>query len=763
MRSKLIISLFSFLIFLHPSTSHAESKSAYLINGHKYDMEQDLFFRAVQEWYDAGLDSVGLGNRVDSLARANNLTITELNIPRDIELVYLDDSTGINDIAGKILIAPWSLKATGLGCDFVCPVSEMGIYFKANSEFISGNLIITDIETEIFEATVEATGSGGPYCPVLADTIRSFLISSLRDYLQVMAQAFADVGTSGLFDILSPLQSFQLDDPDLIAAALYGFPLDMKIYTLYDPDIETTQLITEINFLTGTTTDRNAFSEIEPANPVAPGISYGGFSYLYWMLQRGFPWHADWSESQRVDAAFTIMGDRDIRDYRLEFRWRDLQKKIYRGTLLHPDSLTLNSIDPLLTDVAYWDTSAFTTMRNILANGVAQNLKAFMAIGVGHQDRMPEDDNGNSIAPASPEWTGPENFIPVSANEYLYNLKIYAHAVVRKFAADIDVWQIENELNAAGFAAADPQWWRKGDLWMDQEFRNRVWQTLVSAVRTEDPSARITHDLHLLGFMPALEVWIDDLDIVGVNFYPNQTTAIPVMGFMVGEYIWAVRRVLAGLGQADKTVWLIETGYPGIEKLAVADSLPLKEDRVYFSEMRQAAFIETAMNSAAINGADGFFYYSLTAQENMPDGVPDLNKFIRYSGLLRAETDEPKIALNTFTTEFNNLITGIPQGEMRNKTAHTIMLHQNYPNPFNPKTNIKFQIPLNGVLRTNSDLTTLKVYNILGEEVATLLSASLLPGSYSYEWDASNHASGVYYYQLIAGDYREVKKMVLMK
>jgi len=83
-------------------------------------------------------------------------------------------------------------------------------------------------------------------------------------------------------------------------------------------------------------------------------------------------------------------------------------------------------------------------------------------------------------------------------------------------------------------------------------------------------------------------------------------------------------------------------------------------------------------------------------------------------------------------------------------------LYQNYPNPFNPTTAIKFYLPQSGQV-------TLKMFNILGEEVATLVSDRLSAGSYSYKWDASNLASGVYLYRLQAGDYVETRKMVLMR
>ena len=62
-----------------------------------------------------------------------------------------------------------------------------------------------------------------------------------------------------------------------------------------------------------------------------------------------------------------------------------------------------------------------------------------------------------------------------------------------------------------------------------------------------------------------------------------------------------------------------------------------------------------------------------------------------------------------------------------------------------------------------SELVELIVYNILGKDVATLVSSKLNSGNHTYTFDGKNLASGIYYYQLIAGDHREVKKMVLIK
>jgi hypothetical protein len=84
------------------------------------------------------------------------------------------------------------------------------------------------------------------------------------------------------------------------------------------------------------------------------------------------------------------------------------------------------------------------------------------------------------------------------------------------------------------------------------------------------------------------------------------------------------------------------------------------------------------------------------------------------------------------------------------------VLYQSYPNPFNPSTTIKYSLP-------NSDIVSLKVFDILGREVAILLDEYKTAGTHTVEFNASGLASGVYFYQLRAQYFIETKKMVLMK
>ena len=90
-------------------------------------------------------------------------------------------------------------------------------------------------------------------------------------------------------------------------------------------------------------------------------------------------------------------------------------------------------------------------------------------------------------------------------------------------------------------------------------------------------------------------------------------------------------------------------------------------------------------------------------------------------------------------------------------------LQQNYPNPFNPTTIIRFRIVPQGSFRTNAGLVTLKVYDVLGRRVATLVDKVEQPGNYAVQFNGARFASGVYFYRLDAGGKIIAHKMVLIK
>ena len=90
------------------------------------------------------------------------------------------------------------------------------------------------------------------------------------------------------------------------------------------------------------------------------------------------------------------------------------------------------------------------------------------------------------------------------------------------------------------------------------------------------------------------------------------------------------------------------------------------------------------------------------------------------------------------------------------KVPTTFALHQNYPNPFNPKTKIKYEIAKNGFVN-------LKVFDVLGREIKTLVNENKNVGVYEIEFEANNLNSGIYFYKLTTNNFSEMKKMILVK
>ncbi|MCU0415490.1 MAG: T9SS type A sorting domain-containing protein [Ignavibacteriaceae bacterium] len=94
--------------------------------------------------------------------------------------------------------------------------------------------------------------------------------------------------------------------------------------------------------------------------------------------------------------------------------------------------------------------------------------------------------------------------------------------------------------------------------------------------------------------------------------------------------------------------------------------------------------------------------------------------------------------------------------EDENSNVYSFNLEQNFPNPFNPTTTLSFVIG-------HRSFVTLKVYDVLGNEIATLVNEEKPAGSYEVEFDAKDLTSGIYFYQLRAGEFSQTKKMILMK
>jgi hypothetical protein len=118
-----------------------------------------------------------------------------------------------------------------------------------------------------------------------------------------------------------------------------------------------------------------------------------------------------------------------------------------------------------------------------------------------------------------------------------------------------------------------------------------------------------------------------------------------------------------------------------------------------------------------------------------------------YENFLAAYAKVIDVEYTSFT------ITGITNGTVK---AKSFSLEQNYPNPFNPSTTISYSIP-------KPSYVELKVFNMLGREISTLVNKEQQAGSYKTQFDGSSLPSGIYVYTIKAGEFRSSKKLMLIK
>jgi hypothetical protein len=126
-----------------------------------------------------------------------------------------------------------------------------------------------------------------------------------------------------------------------------------------------------------------------------------------------------------------------------------------------------------------------------------------------------------------------------------------------------------------------------------------------------------------------------------------------------------------------------------------------------------------------------------------------------YSNNATLGTSSNPDASDPIWVEANILILDVDNNKKQFLTER-FSLSQNYPNPFNPSTRINYTVPYNSFVK-------IKVYDILGNEIATLVNEEKSAGSYEVEFNALNLSSGVYFFQLNAGDFVATKKLILMK
>ena len=178
----------------------------------------------------------------------------------------------------------------------------------------------------------------------------------------------------------------------------------------------------------------------------------------------------------------------------------------------------------------------------------------------------------------------------------------------------------------------------------------------------------------------------------------------------------------------------------------------------YSITLPQGSFREYYVNDGSGNTRvddDGSNTYSVDPNDTlygfhiMPKGA-----FMKtLMGIVKYKNSEYKLEPRT-NSDFVGELDGVKREE--SSVPFSFSLSQNYPNPFNPTTTIQYSIP-------KETGVSIKIYNILGQEIATLVNQRQTAGNYTATFDASRFASGVYFYRLSAGSFSQVRKMLLLK
>lgn len=182
--------------------------------------------------------------------------------------------------------------------------------------------------------------------------------------------------------------------------------------------------------------------------------------------------------------------------------------------------------------------------------------------------------------------------------------------------------------------------------------------------------------------------------------------------------------------------------YPAVTDIEYLDG------NLFVSGIFNKAGTKQVNNVASYNGIE---WDDMNGGTNFyPVDIDASSKKIIFGGSFTFVGNNPSSSIAIY-----DILTSIDYHDTQNKVTD-YYLGQNYPNPFNPTTTIKFSIPKESIVK-------IKVYDILGREIATLVNEQKSTGNYSVQFKGSSLSSGVYFYQIQAGDFVDTKKMILLK
>ncbi len=283
------------------------------------------------------------------------------------------------------------------------------------------------------------------------------------------------------------------------------------------------------------------------------------------------------------------------------------------------------------------------------------------------------------------------------------------------------------------------------DIWTD------TWERPISigggnrTVLFEGSEDQEVETMYYDGVLP--EYVIEDGTNIEITFRVDMTDATGIT-FVAGDKVYWL---------SEEPAFIASQGWADSDTMTVLELTDSNNDMIYEGTL--------SVSGPSWNGFEyryGYVHQGEWVQE--PSGYGDFAYRVRY-----CEMNGERSFVQPYTAPIDSWLdqedkssqsetspAGLTSVKPVDLVAERFTLSQNYPNPFNPSTTIKFSVP-------ESNLTSLKIYNILGQQVATLINEELSTGSYEIKFNASNLSSGVYFYTITSGDFSASRKMMLLK
>ncbi len=346
------------------------------------------------------------------------------------------------------------------------------------------------------------------------------------------------------------------------------------------------------------------------------------------------------------------------------------------------------------------------------------------------------------------QQTKPSGWLNISVNDLNDSVYSYTKNVITFLKNQNtlpEIVQIGNEVT-------------NGMLWPDGSIGDSAgWNNFTSLLKScirgvKDVDTTIKIMIHIdKGGNNQISRWFFDnltsrgvnFDEIGLSYYPwySDNGTLAQLQFNVDDLA----------SRYNKDIIIVETAYPWTlasydsETNLVGDSASLSPGYPATVE-GQKNFIHKIIDiisSVSNNRGLGFFYWE-------PEWI----------SVSKLGSPWENVTLFDFTGNslgsisiFDSTISGLLS---QDKPSKSFFLYQNFPNPFNPQTIIKYDIP-------NASIVTIKLYDLLGREINTLVHEIKSAGIYQYIFNASNLAGGIYFYRIVAGKFSQTKKMVLLK